>query len=175
MKPSINGLKSRSFAAISKNLSLTIILLASLSGTQIFAQTTPAQSQAPQLLTSYYSIKDALVAGDANIAATKAEEFVKAANALDEKTVSAATRSTLVKDAGDIAATKDIKHQREHFADLSTNMSALAKSVKLSSQPVYQQYCPMKKSYWLSAEKAIKNPYYGNAMLTCGKVVETIQ
>jgi hypothetical protein len=32
----------------------------------------------------------------------------------------------------------------------------------------------MKKSYWLSADEAIKNPYYGNMMLTCGKVSETI-
>jgi hypothetical protein len=27
----------------------------------------------------------------------------------------------------------------------------------------------------LSLENKIKNPYYGNQMLTCGKVVETIQ
>jgi len=32
----------------------------------------------------------------------------------------------------------------------------------------------MKKAVWLSNEKAIKNPYYGSQMLTCGKVVETI-
>ncbi|RYF82932.1 MAG: DUF3347 domain-containing protein, partial [Chitinophagaceae bacterium] len=36
-------------------------------------------------------------------------------------------------------------------------------------------YCPMKKALWLSNEKAIKNPYYGSAMLTCGKVTETIE
>jgi len=173
MKPGINGLKSL-FIATSKSLFL-VILLASLSATQIFAQTTPAQSQAPQLLTSYYGIKDALVAGDANTAAVKAEEFVKAANAIDEKTIPAASRSKLVKDASGIVENKDIKRQREHFASLSSNITTLAKSVKLTSQPIYQQYCPMKKSYWLSAEKTIKNPYYGNAMLTCGKVVETIQ
>ncbi|HSC40409.1 MAG TPA: DUF3347 domain-containing protein [Chitinophagaceae bacterium] len=172
MKPNINGLKSP-FIAIAVKTLFVIILVAGLSGPRLFAQTT--SDQAPRLLTSYYGIKDALVAGDANTAAAKAEEFVKAANAIDEKTIPAPTRSALVKDAGDIAGNKDIKQQREHFAGLSTNMATLAKSVKLSSQPVYQQYCPMKKSYWLSADKAIKNPYYGNAMLTCGKVVETIQ
>ncbi|MAQ74933.1 MAG: hypothetical protein CL613_01215 [Aquimarina sp.] len=31
----------------------------------------------------------------------------------------------------------------------------------------------MKKAYWLSKEKDIKNPYYGSSMLTCGKVAET--
>jgi hypothetical protein len=29
--------------------------------------------------------------------------------------------------------------------------------------------------YWLSSEAVIKNPYYGKAMLTCGKVTETIK
>jgi hypothetical protein len=32
----------------------------------------------------------------------------------------------------------------------------------------------MIKTHWLSSEKAIKNPYYGSAMLTCGEVTETI-
>jgi hypothetical protein len=53
-------------------------------------------------------------------------------------------------------------------------MASLAKSVKLTTEPIYQAYCPMKKANWLSNDKAIKNPYYGSAMLTCGKVVETI-
>jgi hypothetical protein len=33
----------------------------------------------------------------------------------------------------------------------------------------------MKKMYWLSSEAAIKNPYYGKMMLTCGSVTETIK
>jgi hypothetical protein len=32
----------------------------------------------------------------------------------------------------------------------------------------------MKKANWLSNEKQVKNPYYGSAMLNCGKVVDTI-
>jgi hypothetical protein len=31
----------------------------------------------------------------------------------------------------------------------------------------------MKKAYWLSRGKEIENPYYGSAMLSCGKIVET--
>jgi len=33
----------------------------------------------------------------------------------------------------------------------------------------------MKKAYWLSSEAAIKNPYFGNAMLACGKITETLK
>ena len=45
--------------------------------------------------------------------------------------------------------------------------------------PVYVQFCPMANggegANWVSKEKAVKNPFYGSQMLTCGKVVETIQ
>jgi uncharacterized protein (DUF885 family) len=134
------------------------------------------------LLVLYYNVKDALVAGNAETAATKAGEFVKAANAIDNKTLSKKANKTytalqkkLVYDATHISETKDIAHQREHFANFSANIFTLAKAVRLTTQPVYEQYCPMKKSYWLSNESAIKNPYYGSSMLTCGKVVTTIK
>lgn len=140
-----------------------------------FTYTCFAQDAAPSnLLTSYYSIKDALVAGNAELAATKADEFTKAAKSIDEKTISADKINTLVKAATAISQNKDLKQQRLHFADLSTDMISTVKAYKIWGQPVYEVYCPMKKAYWLSSEKAIKNPYYGSAMLTCGKVVETI-
>ncbi len=142
---------------------------------QSFAQDISAQSPFSPLLHSYYDIKDALVAGNAITASIQASEFVKTSKSINNKDFSADTRDALVKDAEAIAATKDVKRQREHFASFSTNMAALAKTVKLSAEPIYEAYCPMKKSYWLSSDKAIKNPYFGNAMLTCGKVTETIQ
>lgn len=83
-------------------------------------------------------------------------------------------RNALLKDAEEISKSKEIKQQRELFAGFSANMVALAKAVKLTAEPVYQQYCPMKKASRLSSNKAIKNPYFGNAMLTCGKVTETL-
>ncbi len=140
-----------------------------------FAQNTFAQDahQSP-LLSSYYNIKDALVSGNANVASSSAEEFVKAASSADEKTLPAENKEALLKSANQLAKSKDIKKQRELFADFSTDMATMAKAVKLSPNPVYQQYCPMKKASWLSSNKTIKNPYFGNAMLTCGKVVETI-
>jgi len=116
-----------------------------------------------------------LVSGNANTASMKAEEFVKTLNGVDPKIINEATHDALLKDAGHISESKDIKHQREHFVTFSTNMYALAKAVKLTTQPVYYAWCPMKKAYWLSSDKAIKNPYFGSAMLTCGKITETLQ
>jgi len=139
-----------------------------------FAQDSTQRHQLSQLLSQYYNIKDALVAGNGNEASAKAEEFIKTANSIDYKLISEGNINALLKDATPISETKEIKKQREHFANLSNNMAALAKSIKLGAQPIYQAYCPMKKANWLSSDKEIKNPYYGSAMLTCGKVVETI-
>src|SRR5215212_3909120 len=138
------------------------------------AQDSTQQNQLSQLLSQYYNIKDALVAGNGNLASTKAEDFIKVANTIDYKVISEGNINALLKDATPISDTKDIKVQREHFVNLSNNMAILAKAMRLTSQPIYQAYCPMKKANWLSNDKDIKNPYYGSAMLTCGKVVETI-
>lgn len=154
-----------------------IVALAATSFVQnSFAQdsTIQTQTQPSQLLHSYYDIKNALVAGNANTASSKAGEFLKTANGIDKKGMSQDNINALLKNATAISESKDIKHQREHFEAFSTNMYALAKAAKLTTKPVYYNYCPMKKAYWLSSDKAIKNPYYGNAMLTCGKVTETI-
>ncbi|TCK83661.1 DUF3347 domain-containing protein [Albibacterium bauzanense] len=158
-----------------KKIFLIVALIATAFVQTGFAQHDHAatQAQTPALLPLYYGVKDALVSGNVNLAASKAGELVKTLNGADAKTIT--NRDGLLEDAGKIAASKDLKSQREYFAGLSTDMIALAKASKLSAEPVYQMYCPMKKSNWLSSEKTVKNPYYGSAMLTCGKVVETIK
>lgn len=157
-----------------KLIFVTVAFLITVFVQKSFAQDSTQQRQLSQLLSQYYNIKDALVAGNGNDASTKAGEFIKTANSIDHKLISEENINALLKDATPISETKDINKQREHFANLSNNMVSLAKAVKLDTAPIYQQYCPMKKTNWLSSDKAIKNPYYGNAMLTCGKVVETI-
>lgn len=143
---------------------------------------TKADAQLSNLLTSYYNIKNALVSSNANTAAVQADEFAKALKAINKKSLSEAElrafeplQEKLAFDAAHIAETKDISHQRDHFESFSENFYKLAKAVKLSDKPIYQSYCPMKKAYWLSNEAAIKNPYYGSQMLTCGKVSDTIK
>jgi hypothetical protein len=135
-------------------------------------QDSTTQIQLSQLLSDYYGIKDALVAGNGSTASLKAEEFIKTANGIDYKIISEGNINALLKDATPISESPDIKKQRVHFANLSTNMAELAKAMRFTDKPVYKAYCPMKKASWLSNDKAIRNPYYGSAMLTCGNVVE---
>ncbi|SHL10007.1 Protein of unknown function [Chitinophaga jiangningensis] len=166
-----------------KTFFLSAILFASISVSSM-ANSIVVVHETPlsHLLTLYYNIKNALVSSDANTAASQAGEFVKAIKGIDMKALSATDMNAfmplqekLTFDAKHISETKEIGHQREHFQSFSNNFYTLAKAVKLSDKPVYQDYCPMKKAYWLSSEAAIKNPYFGNQMLTCGKVSDTIK
>lgn len=172
MKLNFREHKSSSIKTVLKKIFFVISIFASSLLQKTFAQ--DSQSQLSQLLTSYYSIKDALVAGNANTASASATEFLKTASSIDNKIIVQDKLNAMQKDAGAISQMKDIKHQRGHFADLSANMLALVKAAKFSSLPVYALYCPMKKSYWLSSDKTVKNPYFGSAMLTCGSVAETL-
>lgn len=145
---------------------------------QAATQTSPLSA----LLTYYYGVKDALVAGDAKTAALQSGELLKAINGVDMTALTPSAHITfmsvkdkLALDARHISEVIDIHHQREHFAALSSNMAVLAKKTPLSDQPVYEAYCPMKKTYWLSKDTTIKNPYFGSAMLDCGKITATLQ
>ncbi|WP_020602818.1 DUF3347 domain-containing protein [Spirosoma spitsbergense] len=86
----------------------------------------------------------------------------------DRKALASARASALV-----ISKTGDVAAQRKEFKILSTNMIALAKATKPAK--TYVQYCPMVKASWLSERKDVKNPYYGNDMLTCGSTKEVIE
>ncbi|WP_409965708.1 hypothetical protein PIECOFPK_01896 [Mycovorax composti] len=141
-------------------------------------------NQLKSVFNNYFSVKDALVKSDANTTSTKAKELLTALDAVqmnklsnEEHTVWMKVMKDLAFDAGHIAETKDVAHQRDHFMSLSKNMYEL---IKVSNQetPVYYQHCPMankgKGANWLSKENAIKNPYYGSQMLTCGSTVEKL-
>ncbi|MDQ0641161.1 hypothetical protein QF042_004726 [Pedobacter sp. W3I1] len=133
------------------------------------------KSAAVNPLQAYYEVKDALISSNASVVGTKATVLINAIKASEKTNASKVWRDKILVDAGHIADSKDIEQQRDHFASLSTNFYALVKAVKLSDKPIYYAYCPMKKSYWLSEGEAIKNPYYGNKMLTCGKVAEVLK
>lgn len=171
--PKTIGLKFKRI--IMKTIFLMLALLATGFAQVSFAQDSKSTPEKQELLSLYFNVKDALVSGNANLAASKSAEFAEAVKTLDSRSIPENSRNGLLTSADEIAKTKDLKKQREYFATFSEQMFILAKSTNLSSEPIYKAYCPMKKAAWLSADPAIKNPYYGSAMLTCGKVAETIK
>ncbi|MDD2987277.1 DUF3347 domain-containing protein [Flavobacterium sp.] len=134
---------------------------------------------------SYFNLKDALVKTDGKEASAKAKELLTSIDAvkmgeleMDVHMVWMKVMKNLQNDATSISKSTDAKKQREFFDTLSESIYEL---IKISKQeaPVYLQHCPMandgKGANWLSKENAIKNPYYGSMMLSCGKTVETIK
>lgn len=159
-------------------MKITFLAFAVLLSTITSAQSNPVSV----VLNAYYKLKNELVAGNSSTAASAAAELKTAVASIGTSSASGAevkalepVKQKLQADAVAIAATNDLSKQRELFSSLSNNMISLAKSTTLSDEEIFIDYCSMKKAYWLSAEKAIKNPYYGNRMLTCGNVKETIK
>ena len=119
----------------------------------------------------YIHVKEALVA-------TNAEEAKNGANALKAALTGVAGGEKAAEHAGKIAEASDVEVQRTAFFDLSSEMLTLVKNGSLASGEIYKEYCPMAfdntGAFWLSSEKEIKNPYFGDKMLSCGEVQETI-
>lgn len=153
--------------------------------TNTMTMETPASDQLTTVFDNYFALKDALVQTNGAMASEKSKALLTSIKGVQMDKLSSEVHmvwmkilSDLQEDAAHIADTKDVSHQRDHFMSLSKNMYALMKVSKYE-QPVYYQFCPMandgKGANWLSKENAVKNPYYGSQMLTCGKTVETIQ
>ena len=155
-----------------KKVFLVAAILATAFVQQSFAQDSK-KSASSELISSYYNLKDALVKGNSGAAALSATELSIAFSAGKEM-IPEVMLASLIKDADAIAKAKNIKVQRDNLVSLSARMIELSKTITLSAAPVYEQYCPMQKASWLSSSKAVKNPYYGSAMLTCGSVRSTL-
>ena len=76
-----------------------------------------------------------------------------------------------------IANTTDIEVQRVGFSDLSEAMIILTKG-NIASGSLYLAHCPMAKenmgANWISSTDEIMNPYFGDKMMKCGSITETL-
>ncbi|WP_425638624.1 DUF3347 domain-containing protein [Algoriphagus yeomjeoni] len=123
-----------------------------------------------QIFNTYFGLKDALVETNGE----KVSEEAKKLEALltDEK------YNSMKEEVQKIAGTTDTAIQRDAFDELSEQMIELAKSSELASGNLFLQHCPMangnKGANWISLSEEIRNPYFGDKMMTCGSVTEKI-
>ena len=171
-------------------IALATVLTVVFSANHIQANTVKSESETTEIVDAsqlqsvydaYFNVKDALIKSDSKLTSAKAATLLTAITAVkmdklksNEHTVWMKVVKKLTADAKSISSTTDLKKQRETFKSLSKSTYDLIK-VSNPEQPIYKQYCPMADADWLSKEKAVKNPYYGSSMLTCGNVVETIK
>lgn len=117
---------------------------------------------------NYLSLKDALVLTDAAKASEAASNLAGTFEG---------DHADLKDMAMEISNSEDVEKQRELFSTLTAGLGEVFKQ-GLENGTIYQQYCPMafnnEGGYWYSDVEQIKNPYFGDKMLKCGKVTETI-
>lgn len=134
---------------------------------------------------AYFSLKDAFIQSDANLVAGKAGNLLTAVKAVKMEKMATGEHLAWMEESSKIQdytsaviSAKNLQSQRNAFSGLSGVMTVLMQKVR-PSQTVYLQNCPMfdsgKGGNWLSTEFAVKNPYYGSSMLSCGSTVKTIK
>ncbi len=134
-----------------------------------------------QVMKPYLDLKDALVASDDPVAANMAREVVNAwqrfstsPQSEEERDMFNTMKAAVLGGARSTAGATDLENRRVHFETLSNALIALIDRYGITGTTLYKQYCPMafddKGSYWISAERQIRNPYFGSMMLACGEV-----
>ncbi|AEH00153.1 efflux RND transporter periplasmic adaptor subunit [Lacinutrix sp. 5H-3-7-4] len=144
------------------------------------------QQQLNSVYNAYINLKDALVKEDSISTSANATTLLNKLNKVDMKLLSdnkahnhwMSLEGEIKSSATSISETSDIKSQRDHFKHLSSH---LINAVQLFgvNEKVYVEFCPMADNnngaYWLSKEEKVINPYFGEAMLTCGEVKQVIE
>ena len=152
-----------------------------------YTESTPPafKEQLFTLANTYLSLKDALVATDGRAAKEAAKQVLLSLSKID--------MSLIIEDAHNywmelheairahsekIATSDDIEEQRRQFDFFSRSLIKATKVFGIGEKTLYVQYCPMANDNegadWLSNVEEIRNPYFGDKMLTCGLVKTTI-
>lgn len=124
-----------------------------------------------EIFIQYNDLKNALVDSDAEMASLEASNLI---TALADKGV----EENVLKAAQNIVEATNVEDQRVAFVAVTTGVEAILAGT-LDEGTIYKQYCPMafdnKGASWLSSNKEIRNPYFGNKMLKCGRVEAEIK
>ena len=148
--------------------------------------TSDFQNQLKKVFNAYINIKDALVIENAKSIKAAAQKILENVPKIDGNLVSnkdafnhwASLKNELLLAVSSIVKTTSLQEQRMYFKQVSSVM-ATALEVFGIQEKVYHQFCPMAENnqgaYWLSKDEKVINPYFGNAMLTCGEVKQVIE
>ena len=144
------------------------------------------QEQLKMVFNNYIKLKDALVKDDADDVIIEAKNTLSSLTKVDMKLLKDEKAHTdwmvlnkeIESSVSSISEETNIKAQRSHFKRLSMHLISTIETFGIDEK-VYSQYCPMADNnngaYWLSEQEKVINPYFGEAMLTCGEVKQVIE
>lgn len=140
------------------------------------------------VVNNYYAVKDALVATNATATDVATQKLLSSTEGLSSLIKIDSGLSgmqpfidsiTTGSNAMLAAEGDDCKEKRVHFETISDAMFGLLQQAELQNVPVYRQYCPMafedRGAHWLSNVTDIRNPYWGEKMLDCGEVTDSLK
>jgi Cu(I)/Ag(I) efflux system membrane fusion protein len=143
------------------------------------------KEQLADAVDAYLLVKDALVASDVAATEAAAQKMRNALGKVDMALLKGDAHlywmeqlKALQAHSEKITATTDLEAQRRQFDFLSQALIQTVKVFGVSTDTLYVQHCPMafddNGADWLSAEDKVLNPYFGEAMLRCGIIEETL-
>lgn len=144
------------------------------------------QKQLADVFDSYVKLKDAFVASDAVVVKAEATNTSSALDNVDMKLITGAAHNdwmnysaSIEASLNEIKSADNIDAQRQSFSTLSDNLYKSIKAFGLGGKEAFYEFCPMafnnEGAYWLSDKPQIRNPYFGDEMLTCGVVKEKLK
>lgn len=144
------------------------------------------KTQLTTLIKSYLLIKNALVETDVKATQDAVNPAKFSLSQVDMKLLDGNAHDSWmellkpIKNSLDkISQINDLEEQRKHFETLSDNLIEAVEIFGISGDSFYKHYCPMafrdEGAVWLSLDKEIRNPYFGDKMLTCGEIQKTYQ
>ena len=143
------------------------------------------KDQLSELVTTYFPLKDALVQSNAQAAIKQAQIFLSELENVDMSLVKGEIHTywmqqakALKNHAGNIVSGEELIEQRNQFSFLSSGLIEAVQVLGIKGDTVFIQHCPMaidnQGADWLSLQEEIRNPYFGDQMLTCGSVTQQL-
>ena len=142
---------------------------------------TDFQNQLKDALEVYMVLKDAFVASEVEQISSAAANLQVELQSVENQDLDGMVKShfdMIQQKLKAITTSDSLEEQRAAFVILNENMVVLVNNISGIAPDLYLQRCPMannnKGAVWLSSSSEIRNPYYGDAMLTCGSVIDTL-
>lgn len=143
------------------------------------------KQQLEKLDEAYIRLKEAFVMSNLATAKKRSEDMMEVIDEMDMSLLAGEEHNYWMEQfevikvsTGHIAGEPDIEKQRKYFSSLSEAIVNSTKVFGIHGEVYYELYCPMANdkagAYWLSKEKVIRNPYFGEKMLGCGEVKNEI-
>ncbi len=135
---------------------------------------------------AYLKMNEAFIESDAAKVSAEAKNTSKALAAIKMESLKGDTHMAWMDQLNILKPTLQkignstiIDEQRLEYAAFNLAFYKSLKMFGLHKDTTYYQYCPMANNdqgaYWFSAEKEIRNPYFGEMMLSCGETRETLK